>query len=264
LAVSKKVSPSTQSQALNSLVFLYRTVLNVDLGDLDFLRTKRRFKNIPTVLSVDEVTLLLNRLKGKLRVMASLLYGSGLRVNECMTLRVKDIDLSLRSITVRNGKGMKARVVPIPLRLVKPIQSILIHRKEQHVVDINKGAGYVHLPWAFDRKSPKAAQSFQWQYIFCSGVLNEDKKTKHMMRWHCSASTLQKAVKKAADDVGISKRVTCHTLRHSFATHLLQSGTDIRTIQDLMGHKNLNTTMIYTHVILKDFEGLSSPLDTLH
>jgi len=264
LAVKKKVSPSTQSQALNALVFLYRSVLNIDLGDIDFLRTSRRFKNIPTVLSVNEVTALLNHLKGKLRVMASLLYGSGLRVNECMTLRVKDIDLSLRSITVRNGKEMKARVVPIPLRLVNPLQSLLVHRKERHIVDMNKGAGYVHLPWAFDRKSPKAAQSFQWQYVFCSGVLNEDKATHRKMRWHCSTSTLQKAIKLAADDAGISKRVTCHTLRHSFATHLLQSGTDIRTIQDLMGHKDLNTTMIYTHVILKDFEGLNSPLDTLH
>ena len=159
---------------------------------------------------------------------------------------------------------MKARLVPIPLRLIKPIQSILVDRKEQHIVDLNKGAGFVNLPWAFDRKSPKAAQIFQWQYLFCSGVLNEDKKTKRNMRWHCSASKLQKAVKRAADDVGISKRVTCHTLRHSFATHLLQSGTDIRTIQDLMGHKDLNTTMIYTHVILKDFNGLKSPLDSLH
>lgn len=195
LATKKKVSPSTQGQALNALVYLYRNVLLMDLGDIDFLRSSRRFKNIPTVLSAAEVSQLLNKLRGKVRVMASLMYGSGLRVNECVTLRMKDVDLAMKSITIRNGKGMKARVVPIPERLLVPIQSVMVHRKERHIQDTLQGAGYVYLPWAFERKSPKAAQSIQWQYLFSSGVINIDKKTGRKMRWHCSTSTLQKSVK---------------------------------------------------------------------
>ncbi|EAR07592.1 integron integrase [Reinekea blandensis] len=263
LATQKRVSPSTQAQALNALVYLYRHVLEIDLGDIDFLRSQRRFKNIPTVLSQAEVTDLLNRIRGKLRVMDSLLYGSGLRVNECVTLRMKDVDLAMKSITIRNGKGLKARVVPIPERLVGPLQSVMVHRKEQHIQDTLQGAGYVQLPWAFDRKSPNAAQSIQWQFLFSSGVLNVDKKSGRKMRWHCSTSTLQKAVKKAAEQAQLTKRVTCHTLRHSFATHLLTTGTDIRTIQQLMGHKDLNTTMIYTHILMTDMRSVQSPLDRL-
>jgi len=262
--VNKNVSPATQSLSLNALVYLYRHVLHIDLGDIDFLRTTRRFKNIPTVLSTDDVTALLNQMSGRIRVMASLLYGCGFRVNECTTLRIKDFDLSLKSITVRNSKGLKARVVPIPKRLINPLQSIIIHRKEQYINDKNQGAGYVYLPWAFQRKSPKAAMSFEWQYAFSSGVLRFDKKTQHWMRWHCSTSSLQKEVKSSAQKAHITKRVTCHTLRHSFATHLLQAGTNIRAIQELMGHKDLNTTMIYTHVLMSDYGGIESPLDSLH
>lgn len=263
LAVDRQVSPSTQAQALNALVYLYRGVLKEDIGDIDFLRTQRRFKNIPTVLSPDEVTAILNGISGRLRVMASLLYGAGLRVNECATLRMKDVDLPNKSITIRNGKGMKARVVPIPERLIEPLQRVMVARKLLHVQDVYKGAGFVDLPWAFARKSPKAAQSLQWQYVFASGVINEDKKSGQKMRWYCSTSTLQKAVRSATQKAQITKRVTCHTLRHSFATHLLKAGTDIRTIQQLMGHKDLNTTMIYTHIIMSDMKGVRSPLDEL-
>jgi integron integrase len=263
LAVDRQVSPATQAQALNSLVFLYREVLKIEIGDIDFLRTQRRFKNIPTVLSQSEVTLVLNGISGRLREMASLLYGAGLRVNECATLPMKDIDLAMKSITVRNAKGMKARVVPIPERLVSPLQKVMIARKELHIKDIHKGAGFVDLPWAFARKAPKAAQSLQWQYVFASGVINQNKKSGEKRRWHCSTSTLQRSVRNASLNAQITKRLTCHTLRHSFATHLLKAGTDIRTIQQLMGHKDLNTTMIYTHIIMTDMKHVESPLDTL-
>lgn len=263
LAVDKKVAGTTQSQALNGIVFLYKNVLQIDPGDLDFLRQVRRFKNIPTVLSKEEVKLLLNQMTGKTRLMAALLYGAGLRVNECATLRVQDIDLALKTITVRNTKGQKARVIMLPDKLLKPMECHLIWRKKMHIDDINAGAGYVWLPDALSRKYKNAPTSFQWQYLFPSNRLHQASPNQPFYRWHCSTSTLQKAVRRTARKIDLNKRITCHTLRHSFATHLLELGTDIRTIQELMGHKDLNTTMIYTHVLRQGSRSVTSPLDLL-
>ena len=234
-----------------------------DIGELDYLRNVRRFKNIPTVLSKEEITLLLQKMNGTTKIMAGLLYGAGLRVNECVTLRVQDIDLSLRTITIRNAKGQKARVILIPQRLLKALERQLLKRKQLHVEDLYKGWGYVDLPNALNRKYKNAATSFQWQYLFPSSTSRKDIQSGVTKRWHCSTSTLQKAVRKAVLIIELNKRVTCHTLRHSFATHLLAAGTDIRTIQELMGHKDVRTTMIYTHVIRKDMRAVTSPLDQL-
>lgn len=263
LSTNKQVSGSTQSQALNAIVFLYKQVLRIDLGDLSYLRNVRRFKNIPTVMSRGEVRELLNLLNGRTYLMASLLYGAGLRVNECVTLRVQDVDLSLKTLTVRNTKGYQARVVIIPQTLSEPLAKHLLWRKTLHINDLNSGAGYVSLPDALNRKYKNAATSFQWQYLFASTKLHRADKEQPFYRWHSSSSTLQKAIRKAAKILCLNKRITCHTLRHSFATHLLESGTDIRSIQELMGHKDLNTTMIYTHVLRQGVKSVKSPLDAL-
>lgn len=263
LSVNKKVSGTTQSQALNAIVYLYRHVLKQDVGDLDYLRNVRTFKNIPTVLSRPEVTCLFSQMSGTTKLMAGLLYGAGLRINECITLRVQDIDLTLKTVTIRNGKGQKARVVLIPQKLVKPLEKHLLKRKQLHVDDRHRGWGYVELPFAIARKYKNAPTSFQWQYLFPSASVRLDKDSKEPRRWYTSPRTLQKAIQRAAKIIDINKRVTAHTLRHSFATHLLDSGTDIRTIQELMGHKDVKTTMIYTHVLKKDLRSVISPLDQL-
>lgn len=263
LVADKKVAGTTQSQALNAIAFLYKQVLKEDLGDLAYLRNVRRFKNIPTVLGPREVKSLLALMRGRTKIMAALLYGAGLRVNECSTLCVQDIDLHHCTITVRNTKGYQARVVGLPERLLKSIERHLLWRRQLHVQDLNSGGGYVYLPDALNRKYKNAPTSFQWQYLFPSASLHKPSGEQVYYRWHCSTSTLQKAVRKAARTLELTKRVTCHTLRHSFATHLLEGGTDIRSIQELMGHKDLNTTMIYTHVLRQGGKKIRSPLDML-
>lgn len=263
LAADRNVAGTTQAQALNSIAFLYKNILKMDVGDLSFLRNVRRFKNIPTVLSKEEVRGLLGYMRGKTKIMAALLYGAGLRVNECCTLRVQDIDIALKTITVRNTKGQNARVIMLPDRLVRSLERHLLWRQQLHVNDLNSGAGYVELPDALSRKYRNAPSSFQWQYLFPSATLSRPEKNSPLYRWHCSNSTLQKAVRKAARKLYLNKRVTCHTLRHSFGTHLLESGTDIRSIQELMGHKSLETTMIYTHVLRQGVRSVTSPLDLL-
>lgn len=263
LAVKRKVAGTTQSTALNAIVFLYKQVLEIDLGDFDFIKTVRRFKNIPTVLSRDEVASLFGQLKGKEKLKAALMYGAGLRVTEVSTLRVQDLDLNLKTITVRNTKGMQARVVMIPDRLIRALEKHLIWRKQLHINDLYSGGGYVDLPDALSRKYKNAPTSFEWQYLFPSNTQRYSKEEKVYYRWYSSVRTLQKAVSKGAKKIQINKRVSCHTLRHSFATHLLESGTDIRTIQELMGHKDLNTTMIYTHVLRQGTRQVKSPLDSL-
>ena len=263
LAVAKKVSGTTQGQALNAIVYLYRQVLKLDAGDLDYLRNVRTFKNIPTVLSRPEVANLFAHMRGTTKLMAGLLYGAGLRINECITLRVQDIDLALKTVTIRNGKGQQARVILIPQKLQQPLENYLLERKQLHVDDLHRGWGFVELPFAIARKCKSAPTSFQWQYLFPPASVRKDRESGEHRRWHTSPRTLQKAVQKAAKAIDINKRVTAHTLRHIFATHLLESGTDIRTIQELMGHKDVKTTMIYTHVLKKDLRAVASPLDQL-
>jgi len=263
LAVNKKVSGTTQATALNGIVFLYKQVLEIDLGDFDLIKTVRRFKNIPTVLSRDEVTSLFGQLKVKEKLKAALMYGAGLRVTEVSTLRVQDLDLSLKTITVRNTKGMQASVVMIPDRLIRALEKHLIWRRQLHLNDLYSGGGYVDLPDALSRKYKNSPTSFEWQYLFPSNTQRYSKEEKVYYRRYSSVRTLQKAVSKGAKQIQINKRVSCHTLRHSFATHLLESGTDIRTIQELMGHKDLNTTMIYTHVLRQGARQVKSPLDSL-
>jgi len=263
LAVNKKVSGTTQATALNAIVFLYKQILEIDLGDFDFIKTVRRFKNIPTVLSRDEVASLFKQLKGKEKLRAALMYGAGLRVTEVSILRVQDLDLNLKTITVRNTKGMQARVVMIPDRLIRPLEKHLIWRRQLHLNDMYSGGGYVDLPDALSRKYKNAPTSFEWQYLFPPNTQRYSEEERVYYIWYSSVRTLQKSVSKAAMQIQINKRVSCHTLRHSFATHLLDSGTDIRTIQELMGHKDLNTTMIYTHVLRQGTRQVKSPLDSL-
>jgi len=246
LSVNKHVSASTQSQALNAIIFLYKQVLKIELDDLDNIHRPKRFEYIPTVLSQSEVKSLLALITGRPGLAARLLYGTGMRINECVTLRVQDIDIENKTICIRNTKGKKSRVTLLPNQLIKPITQHLLWRKQLHVNDINRGWGYVDLPNALHRKFPNAHTQFEWQFVFPSATIRQDAKQLHIYRrWYMSKSTLAKSIRKAVNACNITKRVTAHTLRHSFATHLLQAGTDIRTIQQLMGHKDLKTTMIY-------------------
>lgn len=264
LAVNKKVSASTQAQAINAVVFLYKQVLKIELEDLEGIIRPKRFEYIPTVLSISEVKSVLDIITGHTGLAASLLYGTGMRINECVTLRVQDIDLENKTICIRNTKGKKSRVTLLPEKLIHPLTQHLIWRKQMHVNDVNRGWGYVALPNALDRKYPNAQTAFEWQFIFPSATIRRDKLNPHIVRrWHMSKSTLGKAIGKAVKECKITKRVTAHTLRHSFATHLLQAGTDIRTIQQLMGHKDLKTTMIYTHIAADHCKGTRSPFDRL-
>jgi integron integrase len=263
LAVNRKVAAATQRAALNSLVFFYREVLGRDLdGMVPYTRAKAK-RRLPVVLSQDEIKALLNCMTGRSRLMASLMYGSGMRVMECVRLRVQDIDFDYRQITVRAGKGGKDRVVPLPDSLIPRIKEYLAEVKAIHDGDLAEGYGEVLLPAALARKLGKAAKTWQWQYVFPATRLAVDHSSGMMRRHHVHQTSLQKAVRDASRKAGINKRVTSHTLRHSFATHLLESGKDIRLIQELLGHSDVATTMIYTHVIQKGGLGVQSPLDQL-
>lgn len=261
LVLERKVSAATQSQALNALVFLYKQVLQIDIGTMANLRKATRYKNLPTVLSQAEVKSLLQRMKGRPAFMASLMYGTGLRINELITLRVKDVDFAYKQITVRTTKSNHARVTVLPKGLEQQLQQLMIWRKKLHIDDIHRGWGYTKLPNALHRKYPSAEKSFQWQFLFPSSSVRHDKEFNVMRRWYTSERTLQKALQLAAYECGITKRVTPHTLRHSFATHLLEAGYNIRTIQELLGHKNVETTMVYTHVLQKGANAITSPFD---
>ncbi len=263
LALKRKVAGATQSQALNALVFLYGQVLKCDMGDLgDYVRPKKQRK-LPTVLSRREVSELLGYLRGRNQLMASLLYGSGMRLMECVRLRVKDIDFDNGYITVVNGKGGKDRRVPLPHCLVEKLREHLERVKCTHEQDIANGDGLVYIPSALARKYPRAGREWRWQYVFPSVRMSRDPRSGVRRRHHVHESNLQKAVKKAAQEAGISKQVGCHTLRHCFATHLLQDGADIRTVQELLGHADVSTTMIYTHVLNRPGVQGGSPLDSL-
>lgn len=262
LAVKRNVAANTQKQALNALVFLFRHVLKIPVDDcIDFSRAKKP-RRLPVVLSRNEIGHLLSGINNELHhIMASLLYGAGLRLIECIRLRVSDVDFEYQQITVRNGKGNKDRVVPLPDKLIEPLQHQLEKVRQLHKDDLFAGYGEVHLPFALSRKYPNAAKELRWQYLFPSVKLSADPRTGRVMRHHIHESNLQKSIKKSADEGGLSKKVNCHALRHSFATHLLESGYDIRTVQELLGHADVSTTMIYTHVLNRGGRGVRSPLD---
>jgi integron integrase len=263
LAAARGVAASTQSQALNALLFLYRDVLEVEVSHLSGLQRVQRRDRLPVVLSTDEVVATLAQMDGVASLMADLLYGSGLRVTECMTLRVKDVDLQAGLIHVRAGKGGKDRTTLLPDRLRSRLGRQLVGVARLHRQDLARGAGFAPLPNALQRKYPSASQSLAWQFLFPSRVVRTCPQTGRLLRWHASETGVQIAFKDAVRQAGIAKHASVHTLRHSFATHLLAAGTDIRTIQLLLGHRNLKTTMIYTHVE-QAVRKTMSPLDRLH
>jgi integron integrase len=261
LAAERNVAAATQNQALSALLFLYKQVLDRDLPWFDDLVRAKRPVRLPVVLSEAETRRLLEQLEGAAWLMASLLYGAGLRQNECLKLRVKDVDFAYRQILVREGKGAKDRVTMLPEVVVQALQAHLGKVRSLHQRDLTQGYGEAWLPHALARKYPRAGFEWSWQFVFPSGNRSADPETGVVRRHHVYPDTLARAVKRAARAAGISKPVSCHTLRHSFATHLLQNGQDIRTVQELLGHSDVSTTMIYTHVMNKGARGVKSPLD---
>lgn len=261
LAVEGKVAVSTQNQAFSALLFLYRDVLGKDLQLSGRTVRAQRPKRLPTVLTKDEALEVIAHMQGRTQLMAKLLYGSGLRLAECVRLRVKDLDFAQRQILVRDGKGMQDRATMLPESLVEALQIHLKQVKFQHEQDLAAGYGSTYLPYALARKYPNADRQWAWQYVFPSTRLSPDRESGMLRRFHMSESTLQKAVAKATRKAKINKRVSPHTFRHSFATHLLENGYDIRTVQELLGHKDVQTTMIYTHVLNRGGKGVKSPLD---
>jgi integron integrase len=263
LAVNENVSASTQNQALAALLFLYRHVLARELGNLDGVVRARRGVNVPVVMTRTEVGLVLGQLGGDKWLIASLLYGSGLRLMECLRLRVKDVDFTRGEITVRDGKGGKDRLTMLPASLTTPLEEHLAVVKRVHESDLADGWGRVLLPDALDRKYPSAPADWRWQWIFPQANRWKNRRTGEEGRHHIHETLVQRAVKEAVARAGIVKHVGCHTFRHSFATHLLEAGYDIRTVQELLGHKDVRTTMIYTHVLSRGGQGVRSPLDGL-
>lgn len=261
LAVVGKVAASTQNLAKSALLFLYREVLEIKLPWLDNITQAKAPKRLPVVLTVGEVQAVLSRLSGTHLLIASLLYGGGMRLMEAVRLRVKDVEFERREIVVREGKGFKDRVTMLPEAVIASLQMHLAKVKALHDEDVAQGLGEVYLPFALDKKYPHAGGEWGWQYVFPSKKLSVDPRTGSTRRHHVDEKGVQRAVKQAVRDAGLTKPATPHTLRHSFATHLLQSGYDIRTVQELLGHSDVSTTMIYTHVLNKGGKGVVSPLD---
>ena len=263
LAVNKHVAPSTQNQALAAILFLYKEVLEQELDWMDDIVRARRTSRIPEVLSPEQVRRLFGQLEGGHRLIASLLYGTGMRLMEALRLRVRDVDFHYRQITVRNGKGGKDRVTVLPDSLIMLLKEHLERVKELHDRDLAEGFGHVYLPYALARKYPSADREWGWQYVFPAPTRSRDPRSGAIRRHHVFEQNLQRAIKQAVTNLGLPSRVSTHTLRHSFATHLLESGQDIRTVQELLGHADVKTTMIYTHVLQRGGRGVRSPLDHL-
>ena len=263
LAVGRNVSASTQNQALAALLFLYKEVLGVELAWLQEVTRAKRPLRLPTVLSKQEVQSLLAQLprEGDVSLIVRLLYGTGMRVMEGLRLRVKDVDLTRREIVIREGKGGKDRVTVLPASLEEPLRAQLVWRRSLYEADLSHGRADVWLPQALAEKYPRAPREWTWQYVFVARAMSTDPRSGALRRHHLSEQLIQRGVKKAALAAGLSKPVTPHTLRHCFATHLLESGYDIRTVQDLLGHRDVSTTMIYTHVLNRGGRGVISPLD---
>ena len=261
LANDKNVAAGTQNQALAAILFLYREVLHIDLPWMEDVVRAKRPARIPAVLSRDEVARMLAVLDGQSWLMAALLYGTGMRLMECVRLRVKDVDFGRSEIIVRDGKGAKDRRVPLPQRLRDALEGAVERVRVLHAHDVTQGAGPVWLPHALAKKYPNAGRELGWQYVFPARALSLDPRSGTLRRHHVDDSVLQRVVRKARLEAGITKPATCHTLRHSFATHLLDAGADIRTVQELLGHKDVATTQIYTHVLQRGAGGVLSPLD---
>jgi len=261
LTVHAQVAASTQNVALNALLFLYRHVLHQPWPEIGSIVHVKRPRRIPTVFAPEEVMAVLGQLHGTSSLMANLLYGAGLRLMECLRLRVKDLDFAYHQIVVRDGKGAQDRVTMLPQALVTPLQRHLTKVQVLHEEDVAAGYGEVYLPYALARKDPNAGKAWVWQYVFPTAKRSRDPRSGLERRHHVSATVLQKAVKEAIQHTGMAKHGSCHTLRHSFATHLLEQGYDIRTVQELLGHKDVKTTMVYTHVLQRGGRGVRSPLD---
>jgi integron integrase len=261
LAVEGHVAASTQNQAFCALLFLYRDVLQVEPGRIAGVIRANRPKRLPVVLTRAEVSRVLNQMADPYRLMGELMYGSGLRLLECLRLRVKDIDLNRKEITVREGKGNKDRRTMLPTTVVPRLIAHLVEVRRVHEADLAAGNGSVYLPNALDRKLPGAATEFWWQYVFPSRQVSRDPRSGVVRRHHAHEGSLSRAVSDAVRSAGLAKRATSHSFRHSFATHLLEDGYDIRTVQELLGHEDVSTTMIYTHVLNKGGLAVTSPLD---
>ena len=261
LAVEGKVAASTQNQAKSALLFLYREVLEIELPWLDNVERAKAPKRLPVVLTRQEVQAVLSRLQGTQWLIASLLYGTGMRIMECLRLRVEDVDFSRKEILIRDGKGFKDRVTMLPASLANSLREHSQRVKALHDQDLAAGMGSVYLPYALERKYPNAARDWGWQYMFPAVGISTDPRTGKVRRHHVLEQSIQRAVKQAVRDANLVKPATPHTLRHSFATHLLEGGYDIRTVQELLGHSDVSTTMIYTHVLNKGGRGVTSPLD---
>lgn len=265
LAVKGKVSASTQNQAKSALLFLYKEVLGTELPWLDDIEQAKTSKRLPVVLTKQEVQAIIGHLEGTNQLIVSLLYGTGMRILEALRLRVKDIDFTRKEILIRDGKGYKDRVTMLPESLLVQLQTHLQKVKALHVQDLAGGYGEVYMPFALGKKYPSAARDWAWQYVFPSKKLSVDPRSESAVtrRHHVQDQAIQRAVRQAVVDCGLTKPATPHTFRHSFATHLLESGYDIRTVQELLGHSDVSTTMIYTHVLNRGGRGVSSPLDVL-
>jgi len=263
LANDEKVAASTQNLATSAIVFLYRNVLGLELPALDDVARARRVQRLPEVLSRSDVSALLGKLDGTPALMATLLYGSGLRLMECCTLRIKDIDVDNRLVHVRQGKGGKDRLTMLPARAAEPLRRQFATVRDLHERDLQEGAGWVDVPAGIRLKYPRANRTLSWQWVFPATRRYRHEESGEHRRHHLHETVLQQAVSRAAAEAGITKRATCHTLRHSFATHLLEDGHDIRTLQELLGHADVSTTMIYTHVLQRGPSSIRSPADRL-